>query len=326
MIGRRRNAGLLPDRLDGLVAVHLRHHDVHQRDRDVRRRLERRDRLAPGRRREHLHPAPLEHAAEREDVPHVVVDDQHRLADQVSSERCSRSSMRCLAGGRSATTRCRNNAVSSSSRSGDSTPLTTTLRASVWSSRVLLGRQLAAGEDDDGQVAPALIARAISLEDLEAGHVGQPQVEHDAVERLRRAARERLLRPCRRSTMSMSSWPSSSRMLELLGRVVLDDEQALAARRRVRLDAVQRAPRAPRVVVGLVTNAKAPRASPCCRSSSSVTICTGMWRVLRILLQLAQHRPAEHVRQEHVERDRRSAGYCARERQGVVAARGRRAP
>src|SRR5581483_2304498 len=50
-----------------------------------------------------------------------------------SSEPCSRSSMRCLSGGRSETTRCRNNAVSSSSRSGDSTSFTTTLRASVRS-------------------------------------------------------------------------------------------------------------------------------------------------------------------------------------------------
>ncbi len=35
----------------------------------------------------------------------------------------------------------------------------------------------------------------------------------------------------------------------------------------------------PSGVVGLVTNANAPRARPFCRSSSSVTICTGMWRV-----------------------------------------------
>jgi hypothetical protein len=39
--------------------------------------------------------------------------------------------MRCFSTGRSATTRCRNNAVSSSSCSGDSTPLTTMLRAIV---------------------------------------------------------------------------------------------------------------------------------------------------------------------------------------------------
>ena len=41
-----------------------------------------------------------------------------------------------------------------------------------------------------------------------------------------------------------------------------------------------------------------------CRSSSMVTICTGMWRVLGVLLQAREHRPAEHVGQEDVERDR----------------------
>src|SRR6476659_6119429 len=40
-----------------------------------------------------------------------------------------------------------------------------------------------------------------------------------------------------------------------------------------------RAASTPSVVVGLVTNEKAPRARACWRSSSSVMICTGMWRV-----------------------------------------------
>src|SRR6266852_3084688 len=53
------------------------------------------------------------------------------LPTSASSDRCSRSSIRCFSGGRSATTRCRNSAVSSSKRSGDSTPFTTTLRAST---------------------------------------------------------------------------------------------------------------------------------------------------------------------------------------------------
>ncbi len=53
------------------------------------------------------------------------------LPTSASSDRCKRSSIFCFSGGRLATTRCRNNAVSSSKRSGDSTPLTTTLRAKV---------------------------------------------------------------------------------------------------------------------------------------------------------------------------------------------------
>ncbi len=53
------------------------------------------------------------------------------LLTRASSELCSRSIMFCISGGRSATTRWRNKAVSSSNRSGDSTPFTTTLRANM---------------------------------------------------------------------------------------------------------------------------------------------------------------------------------------------------
>ena len=59
----------------------------------------------------------------------------------------------------------------------------------------------------------------------------------------------------------------------------------------------------PSAVVGLPTNEKAPRARPCWRSSSSVTICTGMCRVAGSRFRWLKHRPAQHVRQEHVERD-----------------------
>ena len=87
--------------------------------------------------------------------------------------------------------------------------------------------------------------------------------------------------------------------------IVLDDQQALAPRLGVFLDARQAPLRAPSVVVGLVTNENAPRASPCWRSSSSVTICTGICRVSGFCLSWLSTRPAQHVGQEHVERDRR---------------------
>ena len=97
--------------------------------------------------------------------------------------------------------------------------------------RVLLRRQLLAGEDDDRQIRQRRIV-ADRLEHVEAGHVRQPQIEHDAVDLLL-AQRMRAPRaPVPAVTMSMSSWPSSSEMLELLGRVVLDDQQAPAPRLR----------------------------------------------------------------------------------------------
>ena len=172
-----------------------------------------RDRLAAGGRGEHVHAAPLEHARQREDVARVVVDQQHG-AGRPDPRRscCSRSSMRCFSGGRSVTTRCRNSAVSSSSRSGDSTPLTTMLRAMVcsWASS-------SADSSRPVNTTTGTSARlgvvAHLLQHLEAGHVGQPQIEHDAVARLLAAARSSASAPVPAVTISMSSWPSSSAML-----------------------------------------------------------------------------------------------------------------
>ena len=92
------------------------------------------DRLAARAGRQHRHAAALQHAAEREDVAHVVVDHQHLLARPAPRRNdAAGRAFCCFSAGRSATTRCRNSAVSSSRRSGDSTSLTTTLRASVCS-------------------------------------------------------------------------------------------------------------------------------------------------------------------------------------------------
>ena len=55
------------------------------------------------------------------------------------------------------------------------------LLAFLRSSLSSLLRQLPAGEDDDGHVAQPLV-RAAFRQQLEAGHVRQPQIEHDAVE------------------------------------------------------------------------------------------------------------------------------------------------
>ena len=57
--------------------------------------------------------------------------------------------------------------------------------------RVLLGRQLAAGEHHDRDVGERRVV-ADALQHLEAGHVGQPQVEHDAVAGLLAQRVERL--------------------------------------------------------------------------------------------------------------------------------------
>ena len=46
-------------------------------------RFDQRDRLVAGRRGQHLHAAPFQHAGEREDVAGVVVDQKRGLSDQI---------------------------------------------------------------------------------------------------------------------------------------------------------------------------------------------------------------------------------------------------
>ena len=227
------------------------------------------------------------------------------LPTRSSSDRCSRSSIRCFSGGRSENTRCRNSDVSSSSRSGDSTPLTTTLRASVCSCASSSGDSSRPVKTTTGTSASALVA-ADALQHLEPRHVGQPQVEHHAVARLLGQRGQR-----RRAGVGDDDVEVvvGQQLLDaqLLGGVVLDDQQPLAARRRVGLDAGdrrlepfggrrlvderERAARQP-VLAILVERDDLHRDVP----------------RLGILLQLAEHRPAEHVGQEHVERHRRRAG------------------
>jgi hypothetical protein len=72
----------LPDHSHRLVAVHFRHHDVHQHDRDVGGRFENADRLLASVGGDDLHAVAFEHAGESEDVAHVVVDDEDLLALQ----------------------------------------------------------------------------------------------------------------------------------------------------------------------------------------------------------------------------------------------------
>ena len=135
MIGRRRKLGVLTDHLHRLIAVHLRHHDVHQHDRHVRRRFQRCAIASlPVVAVSTFMPRRSSTLRQREDVAHVVVDQQHRAADQIlvgAVQPLEHALLLRRQIGRP--TRCRNSAVSSSRRSGDSTPLTTTLRAMVCS-------------------------------------------------------------------------------------------------------------------------------------------------------------------------------------------------
>ena len=77
--------------------------------------------------------------------------------------------------------------------------------------RLLVGGELLAGEDDHGHVGERGLGMQF-LEQLEAGHVRQAQVEHHAVEGPVEQRLQRLAPPVAAATISMSSWPSSSTM------------------------------------------------------------------------------------------------------------------
>ena len=75
----------------------------------------------------------------------------------------------------------------------------------------------------------------------------------------------------------MSSWASSSWML-VRSTSLSSTMSSLLRRGLVYSRSFSIAEASPSVVAGLVTKENAPRLRPCCRFSSRVTICTGMWR------------------------------------------------
>ena len=175
------------------------------------------------------------------------------------------------------------------------------LRAMVCKLGILLGRQFPSGEHHDGNFRQRGVL-ADAFEHLEARHVRQPEIEHDAVARLLAQDGQRFRAGAGGDDLDVVVAEQFADA-HLLGFVVLDDQQTLAARRGVFLDARQRRVDAlgggrlgdegegaarERVLAVLVERDDLHRDVP------------GQ----RVLLELAQHRPAQHVGQEHVERDR----------------------
>ena len=209
--------------------------------------------------------------------------------------------MRCFSGGRSVTTRCRNSAVSSSSRSGDSTPLTTMLRAMVWiwaSSSADSSRPVktTTGRSDKRRIA--FICSSTSKPDM-SGSRRSSTTQSAALSR---------------SVASASAPVADGDDLDvvvaeqladahLLGGIVLDHQQPLAARLGIFLDAVEHR---------LDAFGRHRLGDEGERAAGEAVLAVLVQRDdlhrnvagQRIVLELAQHRPAQHVGQEDVERDR----------------------
>ena len=209
--------------------------------------------------------------------------------------------MRCFSCGNSVTMRCRNSDVSSSRRSGNSTPLTTMLRAMVCNCASSSADSSRPVNTTTGTSDSAASSRML-LQHIEAGHVRQPEIEHDAVAWLVAQDGERLLAGAGGDDLDIVVAEQFADA-HLLGLVVLDDQQTLAARRGIFLDARQRR-------VHAFGGRRLGDERECAARQRVLAILVerddlhGDMPRQRILLELAQHRPAQHVGQEHVERYR----------------------
>ena len=262
------------------------------------------DRLPAVGRAEDFHVVVLEHGRQREDVARVVVDDQHLAAAQHvvrAVQPLEHLPLRLRQVGDDAVQEQRGlveqplgrlhvlehdalgdrPAAALPPRRVSSLPVNTTTGTSRSAAR------------------PASV-RAARSRSCPAGAGRRTQQSN----RAGRSSVQRLARRCRPPSISMSSCASSSTMLCALDVVVLDDQQPLAcaARRSVlmRSNACSRSS----VVAGLTRYENAPCDRPCWRSSSTESICTGMWRVAGSSFRLFSTVQPEHVGQEDVERDR----------------------
>ena len=104
--------------------------------------------------------------------------------------------------------------------------------------RILVGRQFTAGEHDNRYVGQRLLA-AHAFKHLEAGHVRQAQVEHDAIARILTQDIERFLARAGADDLDVVVTEELADA-QLLGGVVFDDQQTPAARLRELFDLGQR--------------------------------------------------------------------------------------
>ena len=271
-----------------------------------------------GRRGQHLHAAPFQHAGQREDVAGVVVDQQRGLADQIliGTVELLQHPLLFDRQFRDHTVQKQRRFVEQAFRQLHALHHDAARHGVEF--RVFLGRKFPPGEHDHRNIRQRVVV-ADPVEHLEAAHVGQPQIEHDAIAGAVAQRRERAGAGIGGHDLDIVVI-EQFRDAHLLGGIVLDDQQALAARFGVFLDLRQRRADAfgrrrlvdegeraarQRVLAVFVERDDLDRNVP----------------RQRIVLELAQHGPAQHVRQEHVERNRRRLELLGEfERLGAAAA------
>ena len=183
---------------------------------------------------------------------------------------------------------------------------------------ILAGRQFAPGEHHDRHVGQRRLA-AHAFQHLEARHVGQAEVEDHAIAGPLPQDFQRLLAGAGIDDLDVVVAEQLADA-HLLGGIVLDHQQAAAARLREVLDLAQGVGDAfARRRLG--DERERPARQPVLAIFVERDDLHGDMAGKRILLELAEHIPAEHVGQEDVERD------CGRlillgEIERVVAAHG----
>ena len=223
----------------------------------------------------------------------------------------------------SATTRCRNSAVSSNSRSGDCTSLSTMLLASVRKLFFLLGGQFLAGENHDRHVAQGPVRPAFFPATSKPAHVRQAQIQHAAVKR-----------PVQQHLQRLGAGADGRDLDVIMAQqfhdafafhfVVLHHQQPFDARSDECLDAVE-------TLFQALRRGRLDRVGKRAVRQAMLALLLhgndlhGNMAGGGIQFQIVQHRPAEHVRQENVEGDGRRQ-ILPRQRQRRVAARGGNAP
>ena len=249
MIGSVVELSDLADRAHRLVAVHLRHHDVHQHDVDVGRPLQDLDAVAARSRRT----APSSRGARarwsarrccarrrRRSSTFLPASTGSGLAQLRAASAASARAGSPRRGGGTAPSR-------RAAARASCTSLTMIVSASRCELGLLLGRQLLAGVDDDRQVARARGSSRIVSISSKPLMSGRPQVEHHAVEALRRAGPSSASAPVPTAVVSTSPSPISSTMLSRcvssssttsrLLHAALDERSIMARARRQRLAA-----------------------------------------------------------------------------------------
>src|SRR6516225_1569745 len=298
--GKPGEQGILPDDANRLVAVHLRHHDIHQNNCDFRVRSDQRDGLAARGRSQHLHAAPLQDTAQRKDVAGVVVHKQGGLANQVIVGTVQLLQHSLLLGGQFRDDPVQEQRGFVEQPLGRFHALDHDAPRHGVEFRIFFSRELSTGEDDDGNIRQITII-ANPIEDLEPAHVRKAQVEYDTVTRALAQDRKGGSTGIGCNDFDIVVVQKFADR-ELLGGIVLDNEEALAARFGIFLDLRKRGtdafgrcrlvdererPAGQRVLPILIQGNDLDRDVP------------RQW----IVLELAQHSPAKHVRQEYVERD-----------------------